>query len=181
MASARIFSTRVAIKPVVLLNIAALWTAAAWIGISTHPGRTPAEGLTIGFLAMALMLAADIGHALAHNNSARYANAPMDEVLISAGMPRNIYYDQDISPRAHMLRALGGPIFSVAGLLISRLVFASIGQLPVARELSAWSTLGHGFILVGCLLLPLTRFWGAGIILFGAAIIVFGAAMGKIR
>jgi hypothetical protein len=67
-------------------------------------------------------------------------------------MPRTIYSNDDISPRAHIIRALGGPAFSAIGLLLSLAALALTRSIPIAHELALWSTVGHGFIFLGCLL-----------------------------
>lgn len=148
----KIFNTPIKFKAIVLINLVALWVVATWYGIYSHPGRSLSIGLLIGFFAMVLMLVADFGHAFAHIISARYGKAPMDEVLIAAGMPRTIYFDNDVSPKAHRTRALGGPIYSLVGLLLSILVFTLFPIGSVGRELAAWSVLGQGFIFGGSLL-----------------------------
>ena len=148
----KIFNTPVKIKAIVLINLAALWTAASWYGITTHPGRNIPMGLLIGFFAMVLLLVSDFGHAFSHILSARLGGAPMDEVLIAAGMPRTQYFDNDVSPKAHRTRSLGGPIYSLLGLLLSLLVFSLFPGGSVGRELTAWSVLAQGFIFGGSLL-----------------------------
>ncbi|HTP01163.1 MAG TPA: hypothetical protein VMJ64_07295 [Anaerolineales bacterium] len=94
------------------------------------------------------MAFAEFGHPFAHILSARYAGAPMDELLIADGMPRTLYWNNEVSPNAHRLRALGGLIFNILGLLISAAVFAIVLSYPVVRELAAWSALGHGLLLI---------------------------------
>jgi hypothetical protein len=47
----------------------------------------------------------------------------MDEVRISLGMPRTLYRENAVSPDAHRLRALGGPIFNALGLLVSLAIY----------------------------------------------------------
>ena len=47
----------------------------------------------------------------------------MDEVRISLGMPRTLYRDNAVSPNAHRVRALGGPIFNLVGLLLSLAIY----------------------------------------------------------
>jgi hypothetical protein len=79
------------------------------------------------------------------------AQAPMDHILVSAGMPRTIYRDHHVPPRVHVLRALGGPIFSALGLLFSLLLRHLAPRGSLGRELAGWSCLGHGLILGGSL------------------------------
>ena len=152
MVTLTIFGTPVQVKPVVLVNLAVLWAAATWIGLCQHPGRGFWTGLLVGFVAMILLLIADFGHALAHIFSARHAKAPMDEILISAGMPRTVYRDNEVSPAAHRMRAIGGPVFSALGLLISLAIYGLASSGSVVRELAAWSAIGHGFIFLGSIL-----------------------------
>ncbi len=144
--------TPIKVNVVVLGNIVAVWGIAAWLGCRQHPDRFWWVCLFVGFLAMVVMLIADIGHAIAHIFSAHYAGARMDEVRISMGMPRTIYLNNEVPPSVHRMRAIGGPIFSAAGLLISLLAFWVTPNGSVAREIAGWSSIGHGFILVGCLM-----------------------------
>ena len=148
----RVFNTPVKIRLVVLANIVVLWAVTSWVGLTRYPDRDLLWGIIIGLFAMILLLIADIGHATAHIFSARRAGAPMDEIRISAGMPQTIYRSRDVSPSAHRMRALGGPAFSATGLLLSLIVYGLASSVPIARELAAWSAIGHGLILGGCLL-----------------------------
>jgi hypothetical protein len=94
-------------------------------------------------------LLADFGHAIAHIFSARYAGAPMDEIQISPESgPRTLYWNNDVSPDAHRMRALGGPIFNMLGLLLSLVVYAAVPGNSIARELATWSAVGHGLMLI---------------------------------
>ncbi len=152
MISTRIFDTPVNIKPAVLLNLIVLWGFATWFGLNQHPNRGLWLGMLVGFLSVLLLVFADIGHAIAHIFSARYARAPLDEILITAGMPRTLYPDNKVSPATHRMRALGGPVFSALGLLMSILIYIVSTNYPLVRELAAWSIAGQGFIFLGCLL-----------------------------
>ncbi|MEO8956755.1 MAG: hypothetical protein ABI465_19565, partial [Ktedonobacteraceae bacterium] len=87
MVSLRIFGTPVKVKGTVLVPIIALWAGVTWLGFYWHPERGFWQGVLIGFVTVILLMPADFGHALAHIFSARSAGAPMDEILISAGMP----------------------------------------------------------------------------------------------
>lgn len=143
--------TAINVKPVFLANLLALWGGLSWLARRRVPERSWPACLLVGAGSALALLAADLGHAVAHIFSARYAGAPMDEVLISEGMPRTLYEDNDVSPRVHRLRALGGPIFSAVGLLVSLLLRSLTPRDSTMRELVNWSCLGHGFILTGSL------------------------------
>ena len=90
MVSLRIFSTPVKAKAIVLLPLIALWGGITWLGFYWHPERGFWQGVLIGFATVLLLAVVDFGHALAHIFSARYAGAPMDELLISLDMPRTL-------------------------------------------------------------------------------------------
>lgn len=151
MISMRIFGTPVKAKRTVLLDLVALWGGVTWLGLSRHRERRLGQGVLIGWVSAALLLAVDLGHALAHIFSARYAGAPMDEILISPGMPRTLYRDNEVSPDAHRLRALGGPIFNAFGLLLSVAIYRVASSKPITRELAAWSAVGNGLQLIASL------------------------------
>jgi hypothetical protein len=151
MVSLRIFGTPVKVKGTVLVSIVAVWGIVTWLGFYWHPERGFWQGILIGFVTVILLLVADLGHALAHIFSARYAGAPMDEILLSAGMPRTLYWNNEVSPDVHRMRAIGGPIFNVLGLLLSGVIYGIVSGNPIVRELAAWSAVGHGLLLLAAL------------------------------
>jgi hypothetical protein len=67
-----------------------------------------------------------------HTISARLAGAPMDEILLSSGMPRALYRNNKVLPQTHIHRSLGGPIFSLIGSWLSLLWWQRAG-LPILR------------------------------------------------
>jgi hypothetical protein len=144
----RIFNTPVKINIRVLPILLLVWGGVTWFGISQHPGRAFWQGLLIGLVSSILLWAADLGHALAHIFSARQAGAPMDELLITSDMPRTLYQNNDVTPNTHRLRALGGPIFNLAGFLISLAIFAISPGGSILREWMAWSAGGHGLLFI---------------------------------
>ena len=75
----------------------------------------------------------------------------MDEIRVSMEMPRTIYFDNDVPPHVHRMRALGGPIFSLIGLLTSLLLRTLAPRDSLAHEIAGWSSIGHGFIFGGAL------------------------------
>lgn len=148
MATLRMFDTTVTVEGTVAAPLGLVWGGLTWWGRRRHPERGIWRGLLIGGATLVVLLPADFGHACAHIASARYAGAPMDELRISASMPRTLYWDNDVSPDAHRLRALGGPAFNALGCLLSLATYRAASRHPVARELAGWSALGHGFILI---------------------------------
>jgi hypothetical protein len=143
-----IMGTPIKAKPAFWLAPLMLWGLLSWLA---GPERTWAQRLLIGALAAPLPLIADVGHAVAHIFSARRAGAPMDEILLGPDMPRTCYFDNDVSPQAHRGRALGGPIFSAAGLLLSLLWHFLAAPGTALRFLADVSWISHGFIFAGSL------------------------------
>jgi hypothetical protein len=150
MVSISIFDTPVKVKINVLLYIIPLWVGVTWLGLYWHPERGFWSGVLIGFVSAILLLIADFGHAIAHILSARYAGAPMDEIHISVeeGMPRTLYWNNEVAPDVHRMRAIGGPIFNLLGLLLSLVISVAVTRNPIAWELAAWSAVGHGLLLI---------------------------------
>jgi hypothetical protein len=150
MISMRIFNTSIIVKATFLIYIVPLWVGVTWLGLYWHPGRGFWPGVLVGFVTVILLLIAEIGHAIAHIFSARYAGAPMDEIHISAGegMPRTLYWNNEVSPDVHRLRAMGGPIFNLLGLLLSLAIYAVVPENSIAWELAAWSAAGHGLLFI---------------------------------
>jgi hypothetical protein len=145
----RILDTPIEIAPGFIFNLFALWAGMSWHLGKTHPyWKLPVRVFTSALAGFALVVA-DVGHALAHTIGARAAGAPMDRIELTSGMPRTIYDDQDVPPRAHILRALGGPLFSALGLVISLAVRSLVPRGSVAHEVASWSSIGHGLIFAG--------------------------------
>ena len=131
------------------------WPVLIWLAKRRRPERSWTESVLMGTAAMPIPLMADLGHALAHTISARAGGAPMDEIRLAADMPRTIYFDNDVSPDAHRIRALGGPIFSGLGLLLSLLWRRFSKQGSAGRELADVSCASHGMLFGGSLM-PIT-------------------------
>jgi hypothetical protein len=132
----------------VLLDLLVVWGVVSWLGLYWHPGRPIAQGMIIGLVAVLLMSVAELGHPVAHILSARLAHAPMDEILISEGMARTLYANNDVPPSAHRLRAAGGPAFNALGLALSAAVYRVAPPGSIVGELAAWSAFGHGLLFV---------------------------------
>jgi hypothetical protein len=86
---------------------------------------------------------------MAHTVSARLAGAPMDEIWLSSGMPRTLYRDNDVPPKTHIRRSLGGLIFSLICFSLSMLWHKLSRPGSLSRDLADASLAGHSFILVG--------------------------------
>ena len=122
-----------------------------WAAGKRKPERSWLQRLGAALLAMPVAILADIGHAMAHTISARLAGAPMDEILLSSGMPRTLYQDNSVPPRIHILRSLGGPTFSLIGSALSLLWWRTSRHGSLGGDLAELSLAGHSFILLGSL------------------------------
>lgn len=120
-----------------------------WEAGSRHPELTWPQRLGAGLLAMLIALPADIGHAMAHTVSARMAGAPMDEILLSSGMPRTLYRNNDVAPQTHILRSLGGPIFSTINAALSLVWWRFSPRGSLSHDLAEVSLTSHSTILFG--------------------------------
>ena len=146
-----IMNTPVVTTPGFLGNLLALWAGMSWLSGKKHPERSWPIRLVAGALSGFAMVLADVGHTFAHTFSARFANAPMDQIKLSSGMPRTVYFNDDVPPPAHCMRALGGPLFNALGLGISLVLRSLVPRNSMAREVADWSSVGHGLILTGSL------------------------------
>lgn len=129
--------TPVKVSPAFWFMAAGMWALLAWLGSWRWPGQSWGAYVMVGGAGALLALLADVGHACAHTVGARMVNAPMDTVLLAADMPRTLYADNDVPPRAHIMRSLGGPVYSGIGLLIG------IGWLVLAAPETAVRYLGE--------------------------------------
>ena len=143
--------TSVKVEPAVGIYIGGLWGAMVWWAGRKDRERPWPVRILAGSLASLALLAADIGHALAHVVSARWAGTPMAYVLVSADMPRTIYPEADVPPRTHVVRSLGGPIYNAVSLLVSLVSRRLAPSGSLWHESLGWSALGHGLILLGSL------------------------------
>ncbi len=146
-----VMNTPVETTPGFLGNLLALWAGMSWLSGRRHPERSWPVRLLAGALSGFTFILADVGHAFAHSFSARFAGAPMDQIKLSSGMPRTIYFNDDVPPPAHRMRALGGPLFNALGLGFSLLVRSLVPRNSMVREVAGWSSVGHGLILTGSL------------------------------
>lgn len=144
----RFNSVPVVVQPVFWPIVVLVTGVLTWIAGRRHPERSWLQRLAVGLIALPVALLADIGHAMAHTVSARMAGAPMDEILLSAEMPRTLYENNTVPPPVHIMRSLGGPVFSLACAALSLLWHSLSPRRSLSRELAEVSLFGHSFILL---------------------------------
>ena len=125
-----------------------VWAMLTWLGRWRWPGQSWGAYLLVGGIGTVLGMLVDVGHACAHTIGARLANAPMDVVLLGADMPRTLYWNNDVSPRAHIMRSLGGPVYSGIGLLIGLMWLWVVPVETAVHYLGEIWTIGNGFIFL---------------------------------
>jgi len=140
-----------------------LWGLMTWLAGLRHPRWSWFQRLLAGLLASLVATAADLGHAMAHTESARLAGAPMDKILLSSGMPRTLYNDNDVPPATHIKRASGGLVYNTICLAFSLLWRGSSRPGSYSRDLAELSGLTQGFIL-GASLVPMPMVDGGTIL-----------------
>jgi len=145
------------------------WGIMAWLGGRRTPRRSLAGRAGVAALTMPVFLGSEWSHNLAHAAAARAIGRPMDALRIVWGMPLCVYYDindAQVTPRQHMLRALGGPIWNGFVLLISLLLRPRTRRGSVAREVADVAVGMNGF-LAGASLLPLPGIDGGPLLKWG--------------
>ncbi|MCB0199080.1 MAG: hypothetical protein KDI03_03330 [Anaerolineae bacterium] len=147
-----VFDIKLTIEPGFWGTLAALWAVMTWMAGRGHSERSFLARLCIGFVAVIVMIPADLAHAFAHTISARRAGAPMDEIVLGMHMPHTLYYDNDVPPAAHRGRALGGPIYSATALATDLATRQITPRDSVLHDLLGWSAAANAMIFVGSLM-----------------------------
>ena len=135
----RIFSTPLIWRGWISLpfNQLAFWLYLTWQSERRRPERGLAQNMGVGLLKMAAFLTWEWLHNLAHAATAQWIGKPMDRLDIVAGMPICIYSPDNhrsTTPRQHIYRALGGPLFNLAAMLITRLLRSFTHPSSITRE-----------------------------------------------
>jgi Zn-dependent protease len=143
-----------------------VWLIMAGVAGRNRPDRSRWMRLGIGGLTMTAILGSEWCHNLAHAAAARSIGKPMDALRVTWGMPLVVYYDIDddeVTPREHITRALGGPLFSGVLLAIAWLIRRFTPSGPVGREV-ADAAVGMNLFLSTASLLPIPGIDGGPIL-----------------
>lgn len=84
------------------------------------PSKRWVSKLKLSLGAMLVLLGSEWCHNLAHAYMAASIGKPVDAIRINLGMPLLVYFDPEdpeVTPREHILRAIGGPAFNLLMLL----------------------------------------------------------------
>jgi Zn-dependent protease len=168
MTVGQVFGTPVVVKGGTWLPLTqlAVWSMMAWLAGRDRTERTWGQRLGIGALTMATILGSEWGHNLAHAAAARLVGKPMDALCITWGMPLVVYYeleDETVTPRQHISRALGGPLFNVL-LLPLALLFRRFTRPGSGLRDMANAAVGMNVFLCTASLLPIPGIDGGPIL-----------------
>ena len=103
-------------------NQIVLWAVMSWAAGREHPRWSRGKSIATGALTMTIILGSEWLHNLAHAAAARWIGKPADALRIFMGMPLMVYRDENnssVTPREHILRALGGPAFNACLLALA--------------------------------------------------------------
>ncbi|MEW5868387.1 MAG: hypothetical protein AB1894_03870 [Chloroflexota bacterium] len=138
------------------------WLVMARLAGQRQPGRSRGQRLAVGALNTVALLGSEWCHNLAHAAAARLVGKPMDALRVVGGMPLVVYHhphDPSITPRQHILRSLGGPLFNAALLGVAWLLRRCMPPGSAWRE-AADTAVGMNKFLCTLSLLPVPNFDG---------------------
>ena len=155
----RVLGTPVVVKGLTWLPLTevAVWLIMAWHAGRGHPERGWGKRLVTGALTMTAILGSEWCHNLAHAVAARLVGKPMDALRVTWGMPLVVYYDvndESVTPRQHIARALGGPLFNAMLLPLAFLFRRFTPEGSVPREVAS-AAAGMNLFLSTASLLPI--------------------------
>jgi Zn-dependent protease len=113
----RVYGTALVVKGITGLPVLELaaWGVLTYLAGLQKPGWSRTQRGVAGAMTTIILFGSEWGHNLAHAAVAHHIGKPVDAIRIVGGTPMLIYYDindQQVSPRQHILRASGGPIFN---------------------------------------------------------------------
>jgi Zn-dependent protease len=154
------FETPLVIKGCTWLPLAQLftWPVMAWVAKRRLPERSWSQAMAVGALTMPVVLGSEWGHNLAHTAAAWWVGKPVDAIRIVWGMPLLVYYDinaQDVQPKEHIARALGGPVFNALLATLAYLFWRKTAPPTQARDIVGAALATNIFLpTVGLLPIP---------------------------
>jgi hypothetical protein len=163
-----IFNTPVVVKGRTWLPAAevVIWVFTTWLAGKRQPGRTFVQRMGVGLLTMPIILGLEWCHNFAHAAAAYLIGKPIDVMRITWGTPLVVYYDVNdtkVTPRQHILRALGGPLFNALLLPASVLFRRRTHSGSVTRDI-ADAAVGMNAFLCTVSLLPMPGIDGGPIL-----------------
>lgn len=164
----KVFGTPLVVKGKTWLLLIELvvWGFMARVAGKRRPQRSWLARLGVGALTMPMIVGFEWGHNFAHAAAARLVRKPMDALRITWGTPLVVYYeiaDESVTPRQHIVRALGGPVFNFGVLVVSLLLRRRTHPDSVTRDVADAAS-GMNLFLCTFSLLPLPGIDGGPIL-----------------
>lgn len=106
-------------------------------------------------LSMTVILGSEWCHNLAHAAAAKIVGHPVDAIRVTWGMPLLVYHDIEdpaVTPRAHIVRALGGPIINTLFLGMAVLLYPFTKPKSSGRYLTNAALKMNAFLILGGML-----------------------------
>ncbi len=163
-----VYDTPVVVKGVTglpMLELAA-WGLLSWVADKKKPEWSRSRKIAAGALTATILFASEWGHNLAHTAVAHHIGKPVNAMRIFWGTPLLIYYDindQDVSPRQHIQRASGGPIFNALMVPICWLARQFTREGTFSNYVANFA-LGTNFFIATIALLPIPGIDGGPIL-----------------
>lgn len=140
-----------------------------WLFGRAHPERSAAQKAELAALATPVVAGLEWCHNLSHAAAAQAVGKPMDEFKILVGTPRLQYWelnDESVTPRQHILRASGGPLFNALILPLLALLrrLAPVGSKRFEVVNAGW---WMNLIILAAGLLPIPGLDGGAMLKWG--------------
>ena len=167
----RIFNTPVTVAGSSWIPITQVigWVVMSWVAGKRRTHLNLVERTSVGAITMPILLGSEWCHNLAHVYAANAIGKPSDELRVIWGMPRCVYKnlnDPDVTPRQHIVRSLGGPIFNL--LLLPFSIIARDLSKPGTTAREAMNVaVGTNVFLSTVSLLPIPGIDGGAILKWG--------------
>jgi len=116
-----------------------LWGIMSYLAGKGKPTRSWDERIGVGALTTTVILGSEWCHNLAHAAAAKLVGRPVDSIRITWGMPLLVYFDINdptVTPRQHIVRSLGGPLFNLAVLPLALLAKSLTRPNSPARDVA---------------------------------------------
>lgn len=130
----------------------------AWVDGNRRPQHTRRRRLLTGAATMPVVLGSEWCHNFAHAAAAALIGKRMDALRITWGTPLVVYYDIEdatVTPREHIFRALGGPVFNMLVAPIAWLLRRRTRPGTLARDVADAAVATNVFIgTVGLVPIP---------------------------
>jgi hypothetical protein len=163
-----VFGAPLVVKGITGLPVLELvaWGLLTWVADQKKPAWPRSKRVAAGALTTMILFTSEWGHNLAHAAFAHRIGKPADAIRIMGGTPLLIYYDtndHDVSPRQHIQRASGGPIFNALMVPLCWIARSVTKQGSLSHYVANFA-LGTNILISSVALLPIPGIDGGPIL-----------------